>query len=109
MMTTVIHCKGDRTSHGDVVYIGRPSKWGNPFVIGRDGDRRAVIAKYEAWLLGRLALPCKRPPSLAEIRHELRGKKLAWYSLIALAAMIVSYWGIPFSVETFHQGFRIEH
>lgn len=38
-----------------------------------------------------------------------RGKRLAWYALIALAAMIVSYWGIPFSVETFHSGFRIEH
>jgi len=38
-----------------------------------------------------------------------RGKRLAWYSLVALAAMIVSYWGIPFSVETFHSGFRIEH
>ena len=38
-----------------------------------------------------------------------RGKKLAWYALIALVAMIVSYWGIPFTVETFHSGFRIEH
>lgn len=38
-----------------------------------------------------------------------RGKKLAWYSLIALIAMIVSYWGIPFTVETFHSGFRIDH
>ncbi len=38
-----------------------------------------------------------------------RGRKLAWYALIALAAMIVSYWGIPFTVETFHRGFRIEH
>jgi len=38
-----------------------------------------------------------------------RGRKLAWYSMIALAVMIISYWGIPFSVETFHAGFRIEH
>ena len=38
-----------------------------------------------------------------------RGKRLAWYALIALVAMIVSYWGIPFTVETFHSGFRIEH
>lgn len=38
-----------------------------------------------------------------------RGKKLAWYALIALIAMIISYWGIPFTVETFHKGFRIEH
>lgn len=38
-----------------------------------------------------------------------RGRRLAWYALLALIVMIVSYWGIPFSVETFHTGFRIEH
>ncbi len=38
-----------------------------------------------------------------------RGKRLAMYALAAVAVMIVSYWGIPFSVETFHSGFRIEH
>jgi cytochrome c-type biogenesis protein CcsB len=38
-----------------------------------------------------------------------RGTRLAWYALIALVVMIVSYWGIPFGVETFHSGFRIEH
>lgn len=38
-----------------------------------------------------------------------RGTRLAWYSLIALIVMIVSYWGIPFSMETFHSGFRIDH
>lgn len=38
-----------------------------------------------------------------------RGRKLAWYALLALIAMIVSYWGIPFGMETFHSGFRIDH
>jgi cytochrome c-type biogenesis protein CcsB len=38
-----------------------------------------------------------------------RGKRMAVYSLVAAAAMIISFWGIPFSVETFHKGFRIEH
>jgi cytochrome c-type biogenesis protein CcsB len=38
-----------------------------------------------------------------------RGQRLAVYSLLAVVAMIVSYWGIPFSVETFHSGFRIQH
>jgi hypothetical protein len=32
------------------IYIGRGSKWGNPFRIGPDGNRAAVIAKYEGWL-----------------------------------------------------------
>jgi cytochrome c-type biogenesis protein CcsB len=38
-----------------------------------------------------------------------RGQRLAVYALLAMAVMIVSYWGIPFGVETFHSGFRIEH
>lgn len=31
------------------VYIGRPSIFGNPFVIGKDGSREDVILKYSNW------------------------------------------------------------
>ena len=31
------------------VYVGRPSPWGNPFVIGRDGNRVEVIAQFRAY------------------------------------------------------------
>lgn len=48
------------------VYVGRPSKWGNPFTIGKDGSREEVIAKYRRWLLGQPAL-------VAAARTELRG------------------------------------
>jgi len=34
----------------DAVYIGRGSKWGNPFKVGADGNRDQVIAKHEQWL-----------------------------------------------------------
>ena len=50
------------------VYIGRPGPWGNPFVIGRDGDRDEVIRKYESWLLEQPDLMARLP--------ELRGKVL---------------------------------
>jgi hypothetical protein len=40
----------------DAVYIGRPSIWGNPFVIGKDGSRDEVIAKFETYLLGNAGL-----------------------------------------------------
>ncbi len=52
----------------DRVYVGRPSKWGNPFAIGRDGTRDEVIAKYRAWLMQQPALLAQLP--------ELRGKNL---------------------------------
>jgi hypothetical protein len=63
-MSKVVHCKRERYD----VYIGRPSKWGNPFVIGKDGTRTQVIAKYEAWL--------RRQPALMAALPELRGKVL---------------------------------
>lgn len=31
-------------------YVGRPSPLGNPFKIGRDGNREQVIEKYRKWL-----------------------------------------------------------
>ena len=31
------------------IYIGRGSAWGNPFVIGEDGDRAEVIEKYRRY------------------------------------------------------------
>jgi len=34
----------------DAVYIGRPTRWGNPYKIGRDGTRSEVIAKCETWI-----------------------------------------------------------
>jgi hypothetical protein len=63
--TKVVHWRRLRFD----VYIGRPSKWGNPFTIGRDGDRETVIEKYREWLLG-------QPELVEAARSELRGKVL---------------------------------
>lgn len=53
----------------DTVYVGRPSRFGNSFVIGRHGDRATVVARFETWLLA-------NPELLAAARAELRGKDL---------------------------------
>ena len=37
------------------VYIGRGSAWGNPYVIGKDGNRNMVIAQFRAYAERRLA------------------------------------------------------
>lgn len=42
----VVHCKKELYD----VYIGRPSKWGNPFVIGKDGTREEILALYRVWV-----------------------------------------------------------
>lgn len=58
------------------IYIGRPGKgqqsiWGNPFVLGKDGTREEVIAKYRAYILS-------RPDLLAQL-PSLRGKRLGCF------------------------------
>lgn len=45
-MSRVVHCK--KAAYD--VYCGRPTRWGNPFAIGKDGDRAEVIRKYKEWL-----------------------------------------------------------
>lgn len=53
------------------MFIGRPSKWGNPFVLGKDGPRKAVIAKYRKWL--------STQGHLMNSIWELSGKRLGCY------------------------------
>lgn len=38
----------------NALYVGRGSVWGNPFVIGVDGDRETVIERYRKLLWSRL-------------------------------------------------------
>jgi predicted glycosyltransferase involved in capsule biosynthesis len=33
------------------VHIGRGSIWGNPFIIGKHGNRKQVIEKYKNYIL----------------------------------------------------------
>ena len=74
--TQVVHCK---TADYDI-YIGRPSKWGNPF-SHKDGtsaefrvaSRIEAIQKYEDWII-------TQPHLMADLL-ELRGKVLGcWCS-----------------------------
>lgn len=76
MTTTVVNKKTDKFD----VYIGRGSKWGNPFRIGIDGDRDEVIELYEDWLKGQVATPPGfKIPSLSEALVELKGKRLGCF------------------------------
>lgn len=53
------------------IYIGRGSVWGNPYVVGRDGDRDEVIAQYEQHLASTPTLLARLP--------ELLGKRLGCF------------------------------
>lgn len=71
----VVHCKRSACD----VYIGRPSKWGNPFVIGSHGPgvefvatREEAVALYKIWIQ-------KHPEKMAAAKRELKGKTLGCY------------------------------
>jgi hypothetical protein len=54
------------------VVVARPSRWGNPFRIGVDGDRIECRDQFRAALLrGELAI------SVVDVRRELGGRDLA--------------------------------
>jgi hypothetical protein len=53
------------------VYIGRGTKWGNPFVIGKDGSREEVIQKFEEHL--------QNSPELLAALPELKDKTLGCF------------------------------
>lgn len=60
----VVHCKKESYD----IYIGRGSKWGNPFPIGPNATREEVISKYEMHIMSR--------PDLIAALPELIGKIL---------------------------------
>lgn len=61
----VVHCKEEPYD----IYIGRPSKWRNPFRLGVDArSRDHVIQLYERWI--------QTQPELMAALPELRGKIL---------------------------------
>lgn len=53
------------------VYIGRGSKWGNPYPITANQDRKTVIQAYKKYLLN--------SPELLKDLHELKGKTLGCF------------------------------
>ena len=66
-MTAKVHNKYHNTAGRDAVYIGRGSPWGNPFKIGRDGDRDEVCDRFEQEILPTLDV------------NSLRGKDLVCF------------------------------
>jgi hypothetical protein len=62
--TRVVNCRDEPFD----VYIGRATKWGNPFRVGADGTREQVVRKYRQWAV--------RRPGILRALDELRGRRL---------------------------------
>ncbi len=75
-MTTVVNirCKrGRKRPHCDV-YCGRGSIYGNPFKIGKDGDRKQVIQKFREYFY-----KCLTDVTFRDNILSLKGKILGCY------------------------------
>lgn len=68
-MTTVINIY--KTKDYDV-FIGRPSKWGNPYRITNNCNRQQAIERYRIYLN-------KRPELIKEAKEQLKDKILGCY------------------------------
>lgn len=64
MHPLVVHCKKSKYD----IYVGRPSKWGNPFELKKEEDREKIIQQYIEWL--------ETQDELLNQIHELKGKIL---------------------------------
>lgn len=74
-MCTVVNKYKVSMSDPDVVYIGRGSVWGNPYIIGVDGTREEVVAKF-----GKLLWNLMKSGSITKKDLlSLDGKRLACY------------------------------
>lgn len=61
--------KRDRNVPSNAVYVGRPTKFGNPFQITAHQSRETVIALYTSYIEG-------YPELMEAARRELRGRDL---------------------------------
>lgn len=68
MRTRVVNIK---KFDDDYIFIGRGSKWGNPYRIGKDGTREQVIEKYEDYIRN-------KPEMMADL-PKLVGENLGCY------------------------------
>lgn len=56
----------------NAIYVGRPTKWGNPFWMRSENERDTVCEKYEAWIK-------TKPELIAAAKNELKGKDLVCF------------------------------
>lgn len=69
-MVTIWNIKDSRTP-ADAVLVDRTTPYGNPFIIGRDGNRFEVIEKYMQWIWRKQQLQLRMM-----MRENLAGKDL---------------------------------
>jgi len=74
----------------NTVYVGRGSRWGNPYVVGKDGTAKECVEKFADYLMpyrhqgetSTLHHFYLSEANMADIEQSLRGKNLACWCAI---------------------------
>ncbi len=68
-MTRVVNKNKEPFDH----YCGRPSIFGNPFVIGKDGTRDEVIEKYRVYFYDRIRIDANFRSEVLKLKDKTLG------------------------------------
>jgi len=78
-----------RTTSNYDVAIDRSSSFGNPFHLGKDGDRQVVLQKYKEYFLRRIEMD----PEFRRRVLALKGLRLGcWCAPMPCHGMIIVEW-----------------
>lgn len=77
-MTPIVVKKGDKPKGYTVVYIGRPSLFGNPFPMHGEHTRIAAITQHHTWLNIQRRYNTPEWQAVVELAERVRkGEKIA--------------------------------
>jgi hypothetical protein len=68
----IVHNRSSGTAPPDAVYVGRGSPFGNPFILGKDGNRDEVCDKFTTHI-------ASRPKLIKLVKEKLKGKHLVCF------------------------------
>lgn len=78
-----VYNKRNKDAPPDAIYVGRPTRWGNPFKMDGVQSRDEVVESYRKYIH-------ERPEFIRQVRESLRGKDLVcWCSPLACHADVL--------------------
>ena len=78
MKNVIVVRKGQKPVGYTVVYIGRPSMFGNPYAMRSESERDEVIAKHRVWLNEMRKAGTRQWSAVAALAARVKaGEKLA--------------------------------
>lgn len=86
----------NRSDGGSGVYVGRPSRFGNPYRVGEDGTREQVIALYREYFAAKSEFDSRFREALealyAKVRRHGELNLVCWCAPKPCHAEVIAEW-----------------